>query len=100
MSKITPHNWRSRISQYEPEAFDIVQPGIGALALVKSEQFALLIAAAPDLLEALRIAMKYAKPMLELEKRSPSNAQWMVEAVMQEETFINAAIAKATGGAV
>lgn len=53
-SKITPNAWRSRASLYEPESFDIVQPGIGALALVKNEQFALLIAAAPDLLEALQ----------------------------------------------
>ena len=45
-TKITPHDWRTHISQYEPEAFDIVQPGIGALALVKNEQFARLIAAA------------------------------------------------------
>ncbi len=50
---ITPHDWRTRASQYEPEAFDIVQPGLGAIALVKNEKFALLIAAAPDLLEAL-----------------------------------------------
>lgn len=54
MSKITPHDWRTRTSQYEPEAFDIVQPGIGAIALVKNEQFALLIAAAPELLGALQ----------------------------------------------
>jgi len=51
---ITPHDWRTRTSQYEPEAFDIVQPGLGAIALVKNEKFALLIAAAPDLLEALK----------------------------------------------
>jgi hypothetical protein len=52
-----------------------------------------------ELLAALLAALKYAKPVMEREKKSPSNAQWMVEAVMQEETFINAAIAKVKGGA-
>jgi len=82
-TKITPHEWRTRISQYEPEAFDIVQPGIGALALVKNEQFARLIAAAPDLLGALQ-------ELLDCDKTQTS-----IGAVMRAR----AAIAKATGGA-
>jgi hypothetical protein len=54
MSKHTPGPWSHQISRYEPEAFDIIEPGIGALAIVKSEDYARLIAAAPDLLEALK----------------------------------------------
>ena len=54
MSKHTPGPWSYQISRYEPEAFDIIEPGIGALAIVKSEDYARLIAAAPDLLEALK----------------------------------------------
>jgi hypothetical protein len=50
----TPGPWSHQPSQYEPEAFDIIQPGIGALAIVKSEHFARLIAAAPELLEVLQ----------------------------------------------
>jgi hypothetical protein len=54
MSKHTPGPWSHQISRYEPEAFDIIEPGIGALAIVKSEDYARLIAAAPELLEALK----------------------------------------------
>lgn len=54
MSKHTPGPWSYQISRYEPEAFNIIEPGIGALAIVKSEDYARLIAAAPDLLEALK----------------------------------------------
>jgi len=54
MSKHTLGPWSHQISRYEPEAFDIIEPGIGALAIVKSEDYARLIAAAPDLLEALK----------------------------------------------
>lgn len=54
MSKHTPGPWSYQISRYEPEAFDIIEPGVGALAIVKSEDYARLIAAAPDLLEALK----------------------------------------------
>jgi hypothetical protein len=54
MSKHTPGPWSYQISRYEPEAFDIIEPGIGALAIVKSEDYARLIAAAPDLLETLK----------------------------------------------
>jgi hypothetical protein len=81
---LKPQNWRSRISQYEPEAFDIVQPGIGALALVKNEQFALLIAAAPDLLEALIEVIETGFNVADTPTRKRARA----------------AIAKATGGAV
>ena len=54
MSKHTPGPWSYQISRYEPEAFDIIEPGIGALAIVKSEDYARLIAAAPELLETLK----------------------------------------------
>ena len=85
MSKHTPHDWRTRTSQYEPEAFDIVQPGIGAIALVKNEQFALLMAAAPYLLAALNTW---------LEQYSAEEYEDCPEVVQTR-----AAIAKATGGA-
>jgi hypothetical protein len=63
MSKHTPGPWSYQISRYEPEAFDIIEPGIGALAIVKSEDYARLIAAAPDLLEALKYHQEQTRPI-------------------------------------
>lgn len=89
-TKIAPHDWRTRISQYEPEAFDIVQPGIGALALVKDERFAVLISAAPDLLAALKDARWRLANLV-----GPDGAQGLDRSALEK---IDAAIAKATGG--
>jgi hypothetical protein len=66
MSKHTPRPWSYQISRYEPEAFDIIEPGIGALAIVKSEDYARLIAAAPDLLEALKLIASAENSALDL----------------------------------
>ena len=54
ISRFTPGPWESRISHYEREAFDVTAVGVGALALVKSEANARLIACAPELLDCLR----------------------------------------------
>lgn len=56
------------------------------------ERITALEAQKQELREALRIAMKYAGPVMAREKESPSNAQWMVESVMQEEAFVRAAL--------
>jgi hypothetical protein len=66
MSKQTLGPWSHQISRYEPEAFDIIEPGIGALAIVKSEDYARLIAAAPDLLEALKLIASAENSALDL----------------------------------
>ena len=97
----TPHDWRTRASQYEPEAFDIVQPGLGAIALVKNEKFALLIAAAPDLLEALRGMVEMFKDAPTLEQFSydeppEPRTQWDYDAILMIGDA-RAAVAKATG---
>ena len=86
----TPHDWRTRASQYEPEAFDIVPPGLGAIALVKNEKFACLIAAAPDLLEALQLCEGNIDSLL-ASCHPKVFGEWL--------TVVRAAIAKATGAA-
>ena len=99
-SKITPNAWRSRASQYEPEAFDIVQPGLGAIALVKNEQFALLISAAPDLLNALkecRSAIQGGASVEPYDSRGAGFEQCFGVAFVE---YLNAVIGKAEGGAV
>lgn len=98
-SKITPNAWRSRVSQYESEAFDIVQPGLGAIALVKNEQFALLIAAAPDLLKALeecRNAIQGGASVEPYDSRGTGFEQCFGIAFVEH---LNAVIIKAKGGA-
>jgi hypothetical protein len=90
----TPHNWRTRVSQYEPEAFDVVQPGLGAIALVKNEKFALLIAAAPELLEALYNALPYVDDVLADKDQLAFFKPGVVQA---HAKAIREAIAKATG---
>lgn len=49
-----PGPWEVQPSQYEAEAFDVVAPGVGAIAIVANEDNAKVMAAAPDLLKALQ----------------------------------------------
>lgn len=93
---ITPHDWRTRVSQYEPEAFDIVQPGLGAIALVKNEKFALLIAAAPDLLEALESAWLWMENQADGQSKG-GHATFDLMMLREQRDLARAAIAKATG---
>lgn len=52
-------------------------------------------AALEKLVGAVMVLKKYADPVMKSEKTHPSNAQWAVEKVMQEETFISDAITEA-----
>lgn len=87
MSMHVCRDWRTRSSIYEPEAFDITEPGHGAIAIVKSEQHAVLIAAAPDLLEAL-------KEMLDMPEADGTFSMGKLRKTIKDQA--RAAIKKAT----